>query len=198
MRWNRFAVAWLKLVCGVSYQVDGAAHLPDHACVVVANHQSSWETIFLATLFPQLCILLKRELLVIPFFGWALRLLHPIAIDRNNPRTALRQLAEQGAARLATGTSVLIFPEGTRSDRQDVPLRFSRGAAQLAINSAVELICVAHDAGKYWPARRFVKTPGTIRVSISEPFVSNGKTAAELTSAAQSWIHANLTEFDRG
>lgn len=194
MGWNRFAVRWVALVCGVRYRLSGAENLPARACVIVANHQSAWETIFLATLFPQVCILLKRELLAIPFFGWALRLLRPIAIDRDNPRTALRQLAEQGEARLATGNSVLIFPEGTRSG-QGGTLRFSRGAAQLAISAGVDLVCVAHDAGKCWPAGRFAKTPGVINVAVSPPFASSGTTAAALTGSAQAWIEARLSGF---
>jgi 1-acyl-sn-glycerol-3-phosphate acyltransferase len=195
MGWNRFAVRWVGLVCGVRYRLGGAENLPARACVIVANHQSAWETIFLATLFPQVCILLKRELLSIPFFGWALRLLRPIAIDRDNPRTALRQLAEQGAARLATGNSVLIFPEGTRSGQGGGTLRFSRGAAQLAINAGVELVCVAHDAGKCWPAGRFAKTPGVVNVAISPPMRSAGSSAGGLTDAAQRWIVAQLEGF---
>ena len=195
MVWNRFAIRWARIVCGVRYRLVGRENLPQRACVIVANHQSAWETIFLATLFPQVCILLKRELLSTPFFGWALRLLRPIAIDRSNPRTALRQLAEQGAARLATGNSVLIFPEGTRSGKDGTMLRFSRGAAQLAISAGVDLVCVAHDAGKCWPAGRFSKTPGVIEVAISPPLTSSGNNAASLTDSAQAWIQARLQEF---
>ena len=128
MVWNRFAIRWLRVACGVRYRIEGIGNLPSHGCVVVANHQSSWETIFLATLFPQLSILLKRELLKSPFFGWALALMQPIAIDRGNPRAALKQVVEQGAQRLAQNCSVLIFPEGTRVEAGQ-KLRFSRSAA---------------------------------------------------------------------
>jgi 1-acyl-sn-glycerol-3-phosphate acyltransferase len=194
MGWNRLAVGMAKWICGVDYRVRGMEHLPDRPCVVIANHQSAWETIFLATLFPQLCILLKRELLSIPFFGWALRLLRPIAIDRGNPRAALKQLVEQGAARLALGTSVLVFPEGTRV-QQGESLRFTRGAAQLAIRAGVELVCVAHDAGKCWPGGRFAKTPGVINVVIGQPLSSRGAGAAQLTATAQAWVEARLRDF---
>lgn len=192
--WNRFAIAWVRLACGVRYRVSGLEQLPAHACVVVANHQSSWETLFLATLFPQLCIILKRELLAIPLFGWAARLLDPIAIDRDNPRAALKQLVEQGSARLADGTSVLVFPEGTRVD-QGATVRFSRGAAQLAIRGGVELVCIAHDAGKYWPGRHFTKRPGEIQVRIGAPLPSTECDAGSLTRAAQEWIEAQLRDF---
>lgn len=192
--WNRFAVRWARIACGIRYEVQGLENLPSHGCVVVANHQSSWETIFLATLFPQVCILLKRELLAIPFFGWALRLLRPIAIDRDNPRAALKQLVEQGAARLGQGNSVLVFPEGTRVEAGQA-IRFTRGAAQLAIRAGADILCVAHDAGKCWPGRRLLKIPGTINVAISAPLSSEGAEAAALTREAQAWIEARLAEF---
>lgn len=192
--WNRFAIWWVRAACGVRYRIEGLENLPTHGCVVVSNHQSAWETIFLATLFPQLCILLKRELLKIPFFGWALALMRPIAIDRSNPRAALKQVVEQGAERLAQNCSVLIFPEGTRVDTGQA-LRFSRSAAQLAIRAGAEIVCVAHDAGKCWPPRRFSKTPGVINVVIGPPMPSAGTDAGRLTQAAQAWIEARLAEF---
>lgn len=192
--WNHFSLRWCRLACGVHYRVEGLQNLPTHGCVVVANHQSSWETIFLATLFPRLCVLLKRELLRIPFFGWALKMLNPIAIDRGNPRAALRQVIESGVQRLASDCSVLIFPEGTRVDAGE-PLRFSRSAAQLAIQAGVEIVCVAHDAGKCWPARRFLKTPGVINVVVSAPLPSAGSDAGSLTRQAQDWIQQQLERF---
>ncbi len=195
--WNRFAIRWVQLACGVRYRIHGVENLPAHGCVVIANHQSSWETIFLATLFPQLSILLKRELLKIPFFGWSLALMRPIAIDRSNPRAALKQVVEQGAERLAQNCSVLIFPEGTRVETGQ-RLRFSRSAAQLAIRAGVEIVCVAHDAGKCWPARRLTKTPGVINVVISTPMASIDSDAGKLMHAAQEWIEARLAEFEQG
>ena len=194
MVWNRAMIRWVRISCGVRYRIAGVENLPAHGCVVISNHQSSWETIFLATLFPQLCVLLKRELLKIPFFGWALALMRPIAIDRSNPRAALKQVVEQGAERLAQDCSVLIFPEGTRVDAGQ-KLRFSRSAAQLALRARVDIVCVAHDAGKCWPPRRFSKSPGVINVVISKPMSSGDSDAGKLTQAAQGWIEAKLAEF---
>lgn len=192
--WNRFAIAWARIACGIRYRVEGMENLTGRACVVVSNHQSSWETIFLATLFPQLCVLLKRELLSIPFFGWALRLMRPIAIDRDNPRAALKQLVEEGAVRLGQGNSVLVFPEGTRVEAGQA-LRFTRGAAQLAIRAGVDVLCVAHDAGKCWPGRKLVKHPGLVNVAVSAPFTSAGAEAGQLTRETQAWVEARLAEF---
>jgi 1-acyl-sn-glycerol-3-phosphate acyltransferase len=195
--WNRLALHWARIACGIRYRVSGLENLPDGACVVIANHQSSWETILLPTLFPQLCTLLKRELLNIPFFGWSLKLLRPIAIDRDNPRAALRQMLEQGTERIQDGCSVLIFPQGTRVD-PGLPLRFARGAAQLAIRSGADIVCVAHDAGRCWPPRRMVKTPGIVNVAVSPPFSTAGGDAAELTERARSWIQQQLDAFQSG
>ena len=193
--WNRFAIWWVRICCGVRYTISGIENLPARACVVVSNHQSSWETIFLATLFPQLSILLKRELLRIPLFGWALALTRPIAIDRASPRAALKQMVETGARRLASGCSVLVFPEGTRVSAGQA-IRFSRGAAQLAIQCGVDLVCVAHDAGKCWPPpRRLSKTPGRINVVIRTPLASAGQSAEALTTNARNWIAARVAEF---
>lgn len=197
MVWNRFALRWLRLVCGIRYRISGLENLPATACVVVSNHQSSWETIFLATLFPQLCILLKRELLRIPFFGWSLAMMRPIAIDRDNPRAALKQVVEEGAERLTQGCGVLIFPEGTRVEAGQ-KLRFTRSAAQLAIRAGVDIVCVAHDAGRCWPPRRIIKTPGTINVAISKPWAYAGTDAAQLTRAMQDWTEERLEEFAQG
>ena len=195
--WNRFAIRWVQLACGVRYRIHGVENLPAHGCVVIANHQSSWETIFLATLFPQLSILLKRELLKIPFFGWSLALMRPIAIDRSNPRAALKQVVEQGAERLAQNCSVLIFPEGTRVETGQ-RLRFSRSAAQLAIRAGVEIVCVAHDAGKYWPLWLVNKSQRYTGWAQSGQVSSIDSDAGKLMHAAQEWIEARLAEFEQG
>lgn len=195
--WNRFTLYWARIACGIRYRVSGRENLPDRPCVVIANHQSSWETILLPTLFPQMCTLLKRELLKIPFFGWSLKLMRPIAIDRDNPRAALRQMMEQGAERIEAGCSVLIFPQGTRVEH-GAPLRFARGAAQLAIRSGADIVCVAHDAGRCWPPRRLTKRPGIVNVVVSPPFATAGADAAELTEKARSWIQQQLDAFQSG
>lgn len=195
MIWNRFAIAWLRVCCGVRSQVEGLSNLPEYPVIVVSNHQSAWETIYLPTLFPHTCTLLKRELLRIPFFGWALSLMRPVAIDRSNPRDALRQMLSVSARRLETGSSVLIFPEGTRV-APGTPVRFARGAGQLAAATGAHMVCVAHNAGECWPPKRLGKRPGTVRIAISEPFHSEGRSAAELTEAARSWIQAKLDAFE--
>lgn len=185
--WNRAVLYWLRLTCGVRYQVEGREHLPSTPCVILAKHQSQWETFFLQIIQRPIVPVIKRELLNIPGFGWALRLIHPIAIDRGNPKQALRQINQQGCARLADGISVYLFPEGTR-----IPYgqrgRYARGGASLAVAAGVPVIPVTHNAGRYWPARQFLKYPGTIRVVIGAPIDPQGRDSRSIIQEVETWI----------
>ena len=113
--WCRFVLVWLRITCGIRYEIEGMENIPNHPVVVLSTHQSAWETIFLYYAMSPVCPILKKELLKIPFWGWAMSLQKPIAIDRSKPREAGRSLLLQGKARLGEGMSVVIFPEGTRS-----------------------------------------------------------------------------------
>lgn len=121
--WNWSVIHWLRLTCGVRWQVEGLDRLPPRPYVIVAKHQSQWETFFLQLPFCSNSTILKQELLKIPVFGWGLSSVgKPIAIDRSQRREALKQILEQGTARLQEGLNVLIFPEGTHrpGPRRDV------------------------------------------------------------------------------
>lgn len=166
------------------------------ACVVLSKHQSPWETFYLQLLFAPLSTILKKELLKIPAFGWGIGLMKPIAIDRANPRQSLNQLMEQGADRLNEGISVLVFPEGTRTDPGEV-VKYARGGANLAKKNHVPLVFVAHNAGECWPAHRFMKIPGRITVVISDPVEVEDATALELTNLAKEWIEARAVEISQ-
>ncbi len=189
--WNRCALWCLKLCCGISHSVHGAENIPEQPFVVMAKHQSAWETIYLQTLFTPLSTILKRELLLIPFFGWGLAMLKPIAIKRSSPKGSIRQVQTQGLARLKDGIAVLVFPEGTRTHFGQVG-RYARGGAHLAIDANVPILPLAHNAGKYWPKKGFLKYPGNIRVEIGEPILCEGRTAAELTDLCQEWIESTI------
>jgi 1-acyl-sn-glycerol-3-phosphate acyltransferase len=190
--WNRFTVWWFCVSCGVKIEVRGAENVSGKPVLILANHQSAWETYFLQLYFRPVTTVLKRELFRIPAFGWALRLMRPIAIDRSSPREALRQMMRLGQARLSDGMSVLIFPEGSRK-LPGAKTKYARGGAGIAKAAGVDVIPVAHNAGSHWPARSFTKQPGTIVVSIGKAINTEGKSAAEITSAAQQWIEAELT-----
>lgn len=185
--WNKFAIWWLKITCGVSYRISGRENVPPGSFVLLSNHQSPWETIFLYAFFQPLTATIKRELLFIPFFGWGLSLLYPIAIDRSKIRQALQTLLTQGKSRLEDGISVLVFPEGTRVEPGTVK-KYSTGGAALAIESHATLLPVAHNAGLFWPAHKFIKIPGTIQVVIGEPIDTAGRSPRELSEQVEAWI----------
>lgn len=191
---SRFVVFWLGLTCGIKYQVTGRCHLPKQPFVMVANHQSEWETLFLQTLQPPTCTVLKQELLKLPVFGWGLRLLKPIPLDRSQPAKMIRVLLKAGAERIKSGISVLIFPEGTRvAPGHSKP--FSKSAAMIACRSGAPLIPVAHNAGEHWHSKSLVKLSGRLEVRIGEPIVTKGRNADEVTKEAQAWIEAQLVEI---
>lgn len=193
--WNHFAIAWLRVCCGVRVEIDGEENLPPAPYVMAGNHQSPWETIFLYQRYCPLCAILKKELLFIPLFGWSLWMLRPIAIDRSKRREARSLLLAQGRKRLADGIPVLVFPEGTRVD-PGVEKAWSHGAAELAIQGGVPLVPVAHNAGHFWPARRLVKYPGTIRLRVGPPLATEGREARELTQEANAWVREALATLD--
>jgi 1-acyl-sn-glycerol-3-phosphate acyltransferase len=195
--WTLFNVWWLRLTCGVGYRVIGAENIRKvaKAAVIMSKHQSTWETMALQRLFPPQVWVLKRELMWIPFFGWGLALVAPIAIQRGAGRRAMDQLLRQGADRLARGLWVVIFPEGTR-----VPPGKTRpyklGGAVLAAQTGYPIVPVAHNAGRYWPRHSFIKHPGTVTVVIGEPIEPAGRTPEELNVEVKAWIEARMAELD--
>lgn len=188
--WCKLVLWWLRISCGVSYRVEGLENIPAYPVVVMSNHQSAWETIFLYQLFTPACPILKKELLDIPFWGWAMRLQNPIAIDRSKPREAGRSLLTQGAQRIKQGLSILVFPEGTRAAAGTLG-KFSRGGAQLAVATSTPVLPVLHNAGLFWPAGTQLKTPGTVLVVIGRPLHPDGKSAKELAAEFEEWVAAN-------
>ncbi|MEX0965100.1 MAG: lysophospholipid acyltransferase family protein [Pseudohongiellaceae bacterium] len=180
----------------MKYTIIGSENLPKSPAVVIANHQSSWETILFYKLVFPVSPILKKELIDIPFWGWSMRLLKPIAIDRSKPREAGRSLLTQGVERIRSGNSVIVFPEGSRSDHGTIK-RFSRGAAKLAIAAQVGIVPIAHNAGYCWPAREFIKRPGVITVVIGKRIELDGSDATDLTTAVEGWIRAAVEKMDR-
>jgi len=181
--WTRFCLWWLRITCGIRYQIQGQENLPAQPCVVFCRHESTWETLFLQTLLAPQATLIKRELLMIPFFGWAFALLKPIAIDRSNPRAALKKLIQDGKSRLQNATWVVLFPEGTRMPTDQLG-RFQVGGAALACAAGVPITVIAHNAGQYWPAHQFLKRPGTIQVRIAPVLESTDQSGKSLSALA--------------
>ncbi|MEM7542102.1 MAG: lysophospholipid acyltransferase family protein [Pseudomonadota bacterium] len=187
--WARFVILWLKLICGLSWRVQGLEHLPDVPSVILSKHQSAWETISFQLIFPRQCQVLKKELFKIPFFGWGLWSLNPIAIDRSAGVRALKQVLEEGRQRIADGWWVVLFPEGTRIAPGERG-RYSQTGAALAAKAGCPIVPVAHNAGVFWRRNSVLKRPGCIDVMVGEPISPAGKTAKELTSEVEQWIEA--------
>jgi len=194
--WPLFNLWWLKLTCGLKYEVQGFDNIPDESVIFMSKHQSTWETITYQLFMPPMVWVLKRELLWIPIFGWGVAMLNPIAINRKLGKKALNQLMEQGKARLNSGISVMIFPEGTRTTAGE-PTRYRPGGAILAAKSGHKIVPIAHNAGYYWPKGQFFKHPGTIKVIIGEPIETEHKSASDILKAVESWIETTMLEIGK-
>jgi len=189
--WSRLMVAAARAICGIRHRVIGAERLPAAPYLVLAKHQSAWETMAFQQIFPPQTWVLKRELLWVPFFGWGLAMLSPIAIDRGSGTRALRQMLEQGRDRLARGLCIVIFPEGTRvapGERR----AYHPGGAWIAAQTGTPVVPVAHDSGRLWQRNAFLKHPGTITISIGPAIETKGLEPEEINHRVEEWIEAEM------
>ncbi len=194
-RWWARQLFWmLKHVCGLDFVVEGREHIPAGAHIVMSNHTSAWETIAQFVIFPPHVWVLKRELLWIPFVGWGLWVLRPIAINRGEGHRAVNQVVEQGKARLADGLWIVIFPEGTRVVAGETK-KFGVSGALLATSTGKLVVPVSHNAGAFWPRRGIVKKAGTIRLIVGEPIPSEGKNPRQLNEEVRVAIEAGLAKI---
>ena len=188
-QWPKFANWFLHISCGIKVEVIGKENLPTEPCVIVSNHQGQWETYSMQYLFHPMCTLLKKELLYIPLWGWAMKMLNPIAINRNKPKEAILQTLEEGSDRLKKGMYVLLFPEGTRVKAGRVG-KYARSSFELAKRNRVMVLPLCHNSGDCWPAHKFIKKPGKITLIIGEPFyVEDSKQSA---IDVQEWVEKKL------
>ncbi len=192
--WAYVVIFWLKLTCGLSYRVIGKENIPNHSCVLLAKHQSAWETIAFQTIFPPQIWVMKRSLLLIPFLGWAFAALKAIAINRSAGREALKQLVSQGKDRLARGLWVVIFPEGTRITPGQKG-KYHIGGAWLASHTQATVVPVAHNAGEFWRKNSFNKTPGVITVSIGKPIDATNLKPDALNQMVEDWIESEMPKL---
>ena len=193
--WPHFNIWLLKSVCGVKYQLKGFENVAGKPnAILLPNHQSTWETMFLPTIFPSMSWVIKRELYKIPFYGWALPLLRPIGIDRGAGRSAVEQVKTIGKQRLEEGNWVCIFPEGTRV-APGVKARYKMGGALLADYSKYPVYPIAHNAGECWPRNTFIKRPGVITVSIGPKIDTDNSNPSEINNAVREWIEAEYANL---
>jgi 1-acyl-sn-glycerol-3-phosphate acyltransferase len=186
---------WLRVTCNITYEVKGAENIPATPCVILAKHQSAWETLAFQLIFPAQVYVMKRELLWIPFFGWGLAMTSPIAINRSAGREALKQLVALGKKRLASGLWVVVFPEGTRIAPKKHG-KFHIGGAWLASGAKATVLPVAHNAGHCWAKNTIFKKPGVITVSIGKPIDCTDLKPDAVNTQVESWIKAEMATLE--
>ena len=191
-RWNVFIIWCLRVICGIRYEVRGRENLPDAQAIVLSKHQSAWETIFLLPNMPRpLVFVFKKEILYIPFFGWAMALLRMIPIDRKQGKNAFQEVVRHGKRRLAQGLWIIMFPEGTR-----IPVgkagKYKSGGTRLAIETGSVVVPIAHNSGECWPKNSFIKRPGLVTVSIGKPISPEGQTPDGMMQQVENWIESEM------
>lgn len=193
--WGKACLWLLKVTCNLKYEIKGWENLPEHSAIIMSKHQSAWETIAMRGVFPpEQAWILKRELMWIPFFGWALAAVGSISINRSSGRAAMRQVITKGTEKLNMGRLVMIFPEGTRvapGERK----KYGLGGAILAEKSGYPIIPVAHNAGVFWRRRGVEKYPGTVQMVIGEAIDPKGKSANEIIAEVEEWIESTVADL---
>lgn len=187
-RWSFLVMTLFQTICQVQIHITGLENLSKiRNGIILCKHQSTWETIFMQTLLPTQTWVLKRELLRIPFFGWALQGLQPIAIDRNKQHS-VKQLIQEGKKALSAGKWVIIFPEGTRVAPHQ-SRKYSKSGTALGLSTGYPIIPIAHNAGLRWPKNSFLKQAGVISVVIGAPIeITPGLQVDQLNHQIANWI----------
>jgi 1-acyl-sn-glycerol-3-phosphate acyltransferase len=192
--WGTINLWLLKTICRLDYRIEGMEHIGSRNAIVFAKHQSTWETMLLHKIIPLGRWVFKRELMRVPFFGWALACTDPIAIDRSAGGAAVNQLVARGTEKLKKGKWINIFPEGTRTS-PGKKTRYKMGAAALAANSGYPVLPIAHNAGEYWPRHSFIKWPGLIEVRVGPYIETAGRKPEEIMKEARTWIENAMDEI---
>jgi 1-acyl-sn-glycerol-3-phosphate acyltransferase len=195
--WSRTVVWLARSILGIRYKVRGTERLPQRPAIILSKHQSAWETLAFQAIFPPQVLVVKRELLWIPFFGWGLALASPIAIDRSRGPAALKRMVELGKRRLEQGFWIAVFPEGTRT-RPGERAPYHPGGAWLAVQSGAPVVPVAHNAGLLWGKNAFLKRPGTVTVEIGAPIESAGADPYALNATVERWIEGRMAALCPG
>jgi 1-acyl-sn-glycerol-3-phosphate acyltransferase len=195
--WGQSMLFVGKHLCGLDYVIEGRENIPDVPSIIMIKHTTVFETYAQLAIFPPQTWVLKHELKWIPFFGWGLAAMNPIAIDRGAGLHAVQQVVEQGKERLADGIWITIFPEGTRMPLGETK-RYGISGALLAREAQVPILPVAHNAGDFWPRRGLKKEPGLIRVCIGPPIDPGDRSPRETNVVAQNWVEAKMREISIG
>ena len=198
-RWLHVCVHSARWILGIHYRIQGQENLPTgktSPAILLVKHQSTYETFLMPVIMPHpLAYVFKKELLFIPFFGWAIGRLDMIHIDRSQRAKAFAKVVEQGRALLDKGVWVIMFPEGTRIPRGQAG-QYKSGGARLAVATDTPVIPIAVTLAKCWPRRAFVKFPGVVDVSIGAPISSTGRDADALMREVEQWIESEMHRLD--
>jgi len=195
--WMRFALSSGRAICGLDFEVRGKENLPlpNSRVVIFCKHQSAWETFFLPAWMPErVAYVYKKSLHWIPFFGWAVKSMEMIPIDRKNGRKSFEQILVGGHKLLDRGWWVGIFPEGTRT-APGAKSVYKTGGARFAVREKALVLPVAVNSGEFWPKNSFGKIPGKIIVSIGPAIPTEGKDFAEVNRQASEWIEAEVRKI---
>ncbi|MEM6484334.1 MAG: lysophospholipid acyltransferase family protein [Pseudomonadota bacterium] len=205
--WRWFAIPWLsgvigaaRILGGVDYRVQGVERLPGEGdkrrVILVSKHQSTWETFFFPSMMPRLlAFVFKKELLRIPVFGWCMSRLDMVHIDRSKRAEAWNKVAQLGEELMDRGKWIIMFPEGTRSERGGQG-SYKSGASRLAVATGAHLVPIAVTSGRCWPRKSFWFIPGRIDVSIGDPIDPGEKSADSLMQEVETWIEAEMRRID--
>ncbi len=198
-RWLGWIIDGARGILGIQIRVSGMENLPvgeTSAAILLVKHQSTLETFLLPTLMPHpLAFVFKKELLRVPFFGWAIGRLDMIHIDRAQRSQAFKKVVEQGQQLLARGIWIIMFPEGTRMARGEKGT-YQTAATRLAVESGAPVVPIAVSSAKCWPRKGFIKHPGVVQVSIGKPISSVGREPKELMREVEAWIEAEMRRID--
>jgi 1-acyl-sn-glycerol-3-phosphate acyltransferase len=197
--WLKLAVWGGRVILGIRNQVIGYENLPVGStapAVLLVKHQSTWETFSMPALMPHpLAYVFKKELLYVPFFGWAMSRMDMIHIDRSKRAQAFNRVVEQGQRLLDQGTWVIMFPEGTRIERGQKG-QYKSGGTRLAVATGAPVIPIAVTSAKCWPRKALIKRPGTVEFSIGKPIHSVGREPDELMREVEDWIETEMRRLD--
>ena len=194
--WSKVYITAIRIICGVKFEIKGKENIPvDKNILIISNHQSDFETVLLLMMFQPQATVIKQELLKIPFYGWAFKLINPIAIDRSKKTASLKQILTEGSQRLRDGSWVVIFPEGTRQEPED-RTSFNAGGAMLGVKSGFPILPIAHNSGTYCPRKSIIKKSGTISFVIGKPVETSGRRVKGVNNEVENWIHNQLDILD--
>lgn len=182
--WARIILGGLKVICGITYRIEGAENIPEGGAIVASNHQSMWETIALFAFLTKPVAVFKRELLSIPVYGWWGLRAGSVAIDRRAGIRSIRAMTKHAALKIEEGAQIIVFPEGTRVAAGTIaPLQ--PGVAAIYLAAGARVTPVAHDSGRFWRHPGWMKVPGVITVrflSAIEPGLDRKTFLATLAS----------------